>query len=89
MGQQNTFVMSGILIPLYLTCVDPYPGKKAKLFKGLLPDIASLTLMVDGSATYENEIPINNSISYCWLFLIFLILFTSNTPQLKLAAGMV
>ena len=68
-GQQKYFChVQRIMYTLYSTFVGPYPGKKAKLFeyaKGLPPDVAESDSMGDRSSTYENEIPINNSISYC------------------------
>ena len=62
----------------FTTCVDPYPGKKEKHFeyaKGLPPDVVKSDSMGDKSFTYENEISINNSISYIKNF------FYLNTPQ--------
>ena len=44
---KNSFVMSCILYTLYSTRLEPYLGKKAKLFeyaKGLPPDLASLII---------------------------------------------
>ena len=49
---------------IYLTEVNLYPGKKAKLFeytKGLLPDVAEFDSMREEAA--PTEIPGNNS--YC------------------------
>ena len=57
----------------YINCIFNllcrfYPAKEAKLFeyaKEPPPDIAKFDSMGDRSSTYENEIPITNSISYC------------------------
>ena len=61
-------VMSHVLYNLCSTCVDPQPGTKLMLFeyaKGLPADVAESDSMEDRSSTYKNEIPINNSFSYC------------------------
>ena len=41
--KQKTYLVLHIIYTLYSAGVDPYPGKKAKLFeyaKGLSPDVA-------------------------------------------------
>ena len=64
-----------VIYTLNLTCVGPYPGKKAKLFehaKGLPPDVAESDSMGDRSSTSENEIPIKYSVSTASSFVYYL-----------------
>ena len=72
-----------IIDTLYSTCVNLYPGKEAKLFEyaeGLPPDVAEFYSMDDRGFTYENEIPINNSISYLVALFIIFFFYLQHSP---------